>query len=133
MLEHEPCRIRLTLYDYWLNHSPIGYPPCSQQAGAPQWHSMPKLIQATRPSALTAGSRRGFEHAGGVKAMTDEQLEQGIEAITQMLEARTGESAKVIEGVVEPAPIPRKTRRKRRKTDQDMVTSMGSEPEPSNS
>jgi hypothetical protein len=69
------------------------------------------------------------EHKGGVKAMTDEQLEQGIEAITQMLEARTGESAKVIEGVVEPAPIPRKTRRKRRKTDQDMVPSMGKEAE----
>ena len=66
--------------------------------------------------------------------MTDEQLEQGIEAITAMLAARdAGTSAKVIEGVAEPAPIPRKTRRKRRKTDQDMVTSMGSEPEPSHS
>jgi hypothetical protein len=28
------------------------------------------------------------EHTGGVKAMTDEQLEQGIEAITAMLAAR---------------------------------------------
>jgi hypothetical protein len=79
--------------------------------------------------ALLVPREMRVEHAGGVKAMTDEQLEQGIEAITQMLEARTGESAKVIEGVVEPAPIPRKTRRKRRKTDQDMVPSMGKEAE----
>jgi len=59
------------------------------------------------------------EHSGGVKAMTDEQLEQGIEAITAMLEARTGESAKVIDAMPEPAalPAPRQTRRKRRKTD----------------
>ena len=68
------------------------------------------------------------EHTGGVKAMTDEQLEAGIEAITQMLEQRAGsvpgDQAKVIEGVVE-APAPRKTKRKRRKTDGDMVTSMG--------
>jgi hypothetical protein len=30
------------------------------------------------------------EHTGGVKAMTDEQLEAGIEAITAMLEQRAG-------------------------------------------
>jgi hypothetical protein len=65
------------------------------------------------------------EHSGGVKAMTDEQLEQGIEAITAMLAARTGESAKVIEGVVEPVSGPRKTKRKRRKTDVDVVEDMG--------
>jgi hypothetical protein len=65
------------------------------------------------------------EHSGGVKAMTDEQLEAGIEAITAMLEARdAGSQAKVVEGVVE-APAPRKTKRKRRKTDGDMVASMG--------
>src|ERR1700704_1409742 len=70
------------------------------------------------------------EHSGGVKAMTDEQLEQGIEAITLMLEQRAGsvqgESAKVIEGVVEappPAKPKRKTMKKRRKTDGDMVLS----------
>jgi hypothetical protein len=45
------------------------------------------------------------EHSGGVKAMTDEQLEAGIEAIQRMLEARApGDQAKVIEGVAEPAP-----------------------------
>jgi hypothetical protein len=73
------------------------------------------------------------EHTGGVKAMTDEQLEQGIEAITAMLAARDGTDAKVIEAVPEPVPAPRKTQRKRRKTDQDMVKSMGNEPEASNS
>jgi hypothetical protein len=36
------------------------------------------------------------EHTGGVKSMTDEQLEQGIEAITAMLAARdAGSQAKV--------------------------------------
>ena len=39
-------------------------------------------------------------HKGGVKAMTDEQLEAGIEAIKAMLAAReAGSQAKVIEGV----------------------------------
>jgi hypothetical protein len=57
------------------------------------------------------------EHSGGVKAMTDEQLEAGIEAITAMLAARAaGEDAKVIVAVPEPlapAAAPRKPRRKR--------------------
>ena len=70
------------------------------------------------------------EHTGGVKAMTDEQLEQGIEAITAMLEKRAGsvpgDSAKVIEGVVEPTPATApKAQRKRRKTDANMVPDMG--------
>ena len=55
--------------------------------------------------------------------MSDEQLEQDIEAITAMLAARdAGTNAKVIEGVAEPVPGPPKTARK---TDGDMVTSMG--------
>jgi hypothetical protein len=57
------------------------------------------------------------EHAGGVKAMTDEQLEAGIEAIQRMLEARApGDQARVIEGVAEPValPAPRKAKRKAR-------------------
>ena len=62
-----------------------------------------------------------IEHKGGVKAMTDEQLEQGIEAIKAMLAARDqGASAKVIEGVAEPAPevekVAKPTKRKRRAT-----------------
>ena len=38
------------------------------------------------------------EHSGGVKAMSDEELEQAIEAIQTMLAARASEAAKVIEG-----------------------------------
>jgi hypothetical protein len=44
------------------------------------------------------------EHSGGVKAMTDEQIEQAIEAIQTMLAARAGEAAKVIEGEAEVVP-----------------------------
>jgi hypothetical protein len=47
-----------------------------------------------------------FEHSGGVKAMTDEQIEQAIEAIQTMLAARAGEAAKVIEGAAELAALP---------------------------
>jgi len=40
-----------------------------------------------------------LEHSGGVKAMTDEQLERGIELIQEMLAQReAGANAKVIEG-----------------------------------
>lgn len=73
-------------------------------------------------------------HTGGVKAMTDEQLEQGIEAIQAMLARREqGENAKVIEALPEnpetsEQPAPRAIRRKRgRAAPQDMGTSMGSE------
>jgi len=48
-----------------------------------------------------------IEHSGGVKAMTDEQLEAGIEAIQRKLEARaSGDLPRVIEGVAEPAALP---------------------------
>ena len=48
------------------------------------------------------------EHSGGVKAMSDDQLEAAIEAITAMLAARdqsagAGADAKVIEGEALPA------------------------------
>jgi hypothetical protein len=46
------------------------------------------------------------EHSGGVKAMSDEEIEQAIEAIQGMLAARAGEAAKVIEGTAEPAALP---------------------------
>ena len=56
------------------------------------------------------------EHSGGVKAMTDEQLEVGIEAIQRMLEARAaGEGAKVIDAVPEPVALPAPSRKPRRK------------------
>jgi hypothetical protein len=44
-----------------------------------------------------------LEHTGGVKAMTDEQLERSIELIQEMIAKReAGSDAKVIEGVAEP-------------------------------
>jgi hypothetical protein len=44
-----------------------------------------------------------IEDSGGVKAMTDEQLERGIELIKEMLAQReAGANAKVVEGVAEP-------------------------------
>ena len=46
------------------------------------------------------------EHSGGVKAMSDEEIEQAIELIQTMLAARAGEAAKVIEGTAEPAALP---------------------------
>ena len=56
------------------------------------------------------------EHRGGVKAMSDDQLEQAIEAITAMLEARDpGGNAKVIEGVAGPAALPAPSRKPSRK------------------
>jgi hypothetical protein len=78
------------------------------------------------------------EHTGGVKAMTDEQLEAGIEAITAMLDAKVagvpGDQAQVIEEVAQPAlPAPRKARRKVRKTDQDVGASVGTDGETGNS
>src|SRR5262249_20968065 len=45
-----------------------------------------------------------MEHSGGVKAMTDEQIEEAIAAIQAMLAARAGEAAKVIEGEAEVVP-----------------------------
>ncbi len=63
-----------------------------------------------------------LEHSGGVKAMTDEQIERAIEAIEELIAKReAGANAKVIGGVPEPVPaLPppsRKARRKVRRSD----------------
>jgi hypothetical protein len=48
-----------------------------------------------------------LEHStSAIKAMTDEQIEQAIEAIQNMLAPQAGEAAKVIEGTPEPAALP---------------------------
>src|SRR5262245_32071942 len=60
------------------------------------------------------------EQSGGIKAMTTEQIERGIELIKDILAKReAAANAKVVEGVAEPAalPAPRKPRRKTRKSD----------------
>src|SRR5262249_25900137 len=63
-----------------------------------------------------------LEHTGGVKAMSDEQLERSIEILREMIAKREAEAnAKVIAGVAEPVPaLPpssRKARRKVRRSD----------------
>jgi hypothetical protein len=56
------------------------------------------------------------EHSGGVKSMTDEELERGIEAIQVMLAARdAGSHAKTIEAVPEPVALPASSRKPSRK------------------
>jgi hypothetical protein len=46
-------------------------------------------------------------HSGGVKSMSDEQIEAAIEAIQGMLAARdAGASARVIDAVPEPVALP---------------------------
>src|SRR5262245_40417855 len=73
-----------------------------------------KLLVLLVPRQMT------LDHSGGVKGMTDEQIERSIEFIKEQLARReAGANAKVIEGVSEPAalPAPRKPRRKTRKSD----------------
>ena len=58
--------------------------------------------------ALLVPREMKLEPSGGVKAMTDEQLERGIELIKEMLAQReAGANAKVVDGVPEPVPASR--------------------------
>ena len=57
--------------------------------------------------ALLVPKEMKLEHSGGVKAMTDGQLERGIELIKEMLAQReAGANAKVIEGATDPTALP---------------------------
>ena len=56
--------------------------------------------------ALLVPTEMKSEHAGGVKAMSDEQIEEAIAAIQAMLDAQAGEAAKAIEGTAEPVVLP---------------------------
>jgi hypothetical protein len=63
-----------------------------------------------------------LDHSGGVKAMSDEQLERALEVLNELIAQRdAGQNAKVIDGVPEPVPaLPppsRKARRKVRRSD----------------
>src|SRR5262245_37601027 len=51
--------------------------------------------------ALLVPRETKIEHSGGVKAMSDEEIEQAIELIQNMLAARAGEAENVIEGEAE--------------------------------
>ena len=97
-------------------------------------------VRRTQPAAylkilaLLVPREMKVEHSGGVKAMTDEQLEAGIEAIQAMLAARdAGANAKVIEAVEE-SPSPGelegpKPRRTRRKAGRDVGSDVGTAPD----
>jgi hypothetical protein len=78
-------------------------------------HGGPKAIERvrrTQPAAylkiltLLCPREHKVEHRNLIKAMTDEQIEQAIEAIQAMLAAQAGEAAKIIEGTAEPAALP---------------------------
>jgi hypothetical protein len=56
--------------------------------------------------ALLVPRELKVEQSQGVKAMSDEQIEEAIELIQNMLAARAGEAPKVIEGAAEPAALP---------------------------
>jgi hypothetical protein len=56
--------------------------------------------------ALLVPREMQIEHTNRIKQMTDEEIEQAIEAIQNMLAAQAGEAAKVIEGTAEPAALP---------------------------
>jgi hypothetical protein len=56
--------------------------------------------------AMLVPKEMKVEHSGGVKAMSDEEIEQAIEAIQTMLAAQAGEATKVIEGTAELAALP---------------------------
>ena len=87
--------------------------------------------------ALLVPREMKLDHSGGVKAMTDVELEVAIEAIKAMIAARdAGASAKVVEEVPEPIPaLPassRKARRKARRTEGEMGADMGKPDETGN-
>ena len=57
--------------------------------------------------ALLVPREMKLEHSGGIKAMTDDQIERSIEYIKERLaEREAGANAEVIEGVAEPVPAP---------------------------
>ena len=58
-----------------------------------------KLLVLLVPRQMT------LDHSGGIKAMTDEQIERSIEFIKEQLAKReAGANAKMIEGIAEPVP-----------------------------
>jgi len=72
--------------------------------------------------ALLVPRELQVEHSGGIKAMTDEQIERSIEFIKEQLARREADpNAKVIEGIAEPVPVlpppSRKARCKLRRSD----------------
>ena len=50
--------------------------------------------------ALIVSKQMTVEHSSGVKGLTDEQLDQAIEALRAMIDQKAGDLAKVVEGEV---------------------------------
>ena len=68
--------------------------------------------------AMLVPKEMQIEHKGGIKAMTDEQIEAAIEMIQGMLAAReAGADTKVIEGLAEPVSEPGPRRKAKRLAD----------------
>ena len=66
--------------------------------------------------ALLVPRETRVEHSGGLKAMSDDELERAIAAIQSMLEAKIpGDGAKVIDAVPEPEALPAPPRKAKRK------------------
>ena len=47
-----------------------------------------------------------LEYQGGIKAMTDDQLDEALAALRQLLADRAAAAANVIEGTAEPVALP---------------------------
>ena len=66
---------------------------------------MKRCVSKTLGRALLVPREMKLEHTGGVKAMTDEQLERGIEILQELIAKRDADAnAKVIEGQSEAVP-----------------------------
>jgi hypothetical protein len=69
-------------------------------------------VRRTQPAAylkilaLMIPREHKVEHSDGIKAMTDEQLDEALEALRELLAQRAAEAASVIEGTAEPVALP---------------------------
>src|SRR5262245_16974089 len=56
--------------------------------------------------ALVIPKEMKVEHSDGIKAMSDEQLDEALDALRELLAARAADAANVIEGTAEPVALP---------------------------
>src|SRR5262245_53338798 len=56
--------------------------------------------------ALVIPKEMKVEHSDGIKAMTDEQLDEALEVLRQLIADRAAAAANVIEGTAEPVALP---------------------------
>jgi hypothetical protein len=83
-------------------YSDAGISGAKGRNGRPGLDSMLKDASRRKFDVVMVPLEHKVEHSNSLKNMTDEQLEQAIEMVKQMLEARAGDGAKVIEGTAEP-------------------------------